>query len=84
MEKKRVFITVDKEAWEGTQRILKQTNISNIFYNEILNDFIRTQYRLLQELQQKKDAGINVTFGDFLRMMGNIVDEQCAPQVKLF
>lgn len=83
MEKKRVFISVDKEAWEGTQRILRECRISNQFYNELLNEFIRGQYKLLVALEDEKKAGKEVTLGSFLRLMGNIVDDLGGEQLKL-
>lgn len=83
MEKKRVFISVDKEAWEGTQRILRECKISNQFYNELLNEFIRSQYKLLTVLEQKKASGQEVTLGSFLRLMGDIVDDLGGEQLKL-
>lgn len=83
MEKKRAFISVDKEAWDGTQRILKDLGISNHFYNEMLNDFIRGQYRVLSVLKEKKEAGEQITMGSFLRIMGGIVDELSGEQIPL-
>lgn len=83
MEKKRVFISVDKEAWEGTQQILKDLRISNQIYNEMLNEFIRGQYKILSGIKQKREAGEELSMGSFLRMMGNIVDELGGDQLKL-
>lgn len=83
MDKKRAFILVDREAWEGTQRLLKEMKISNQVYNELLNEFIRAQYKLLQGLKEKKDSGEKVSLGDFLRMMGGILNELEDDQLKL-
>lgn len=83
MEKKKALISVDKEAWEGTQKLLKELKISNQIYNEMLNEFIRSQYKVLQGLRQKQVDGEPVTMADFLRMMAGILDEIQDDQMKL-
>lgn len=83
MDKKRVLIMADREAWEGTQRILKELHISNQVYNELLNGFIRSQYKLLQGLKDKRDSGEQITLGVFLKMMGGILDDLEDDQLKL-
>lgn len=75
MEKKKALISVDKEAWEGIQKLLKEMKISNQVFNEMLNEFIRGQYKILQALKEKKDAGEKVSMGDFLKLMGGILND---------
>lgn len=82
-EKKRALILVDREAWEGSQRLLKEMRISNQLFNEMLNYSIRSQYKLLQGLKKKQDAGEKVTLGDFLKMMGGILNEIDSDQLQL-
>lgn len=83
MRIKRALITVDADAWEGVQRLLPQLKIPKPVFNEILNTFIRSQYRLLSELKVKKDQGENITMGTFLRMMSVIADDLESDQLKL-
>lgn len=83
MEKKRVLIAVDKEAWESSQQLLKDMKISNQIFNEMLNEFIRSQYKLLKGLKEKRDQGQNVSMGDFLKIMGGIISDLGDDQIKL-
>lgn len=83
MEKKRVFIAVDKEAWEGSQQILKDLKISNQIFNEGLNIFIRGQYKMLLNLKEKRDKGEPISMGDFLKMMGGLLNDLESDQLNL-
>lgn len=83
MEKRKALISVDKEAWEGIQRLCKELHISRNIFNEILNQFLRGQYKMLQGLKDKRDSGVKVSMGDFLRMMGGILNELEDEQLKL-
>lgn len=62
MEKKRVFILVKQEAWEGIQTLLKENHISNQFFNACFNLFLEKQYEDLQEFTAKmrKKGGCSV------------------------
>lgn len=83
MTTKRTMITVDKEAWEGIQKLLPELKIPKPVFSEILNTFIRSQYRVLSELKVKKDQGEKITMGTFLRIMSVIADDLESDQLKL-
>lgn len=83
MKTKRALITVDQEAWEGIQALLPELNIPKSVFSAILNSFLRTQYKLLKGLKQKKDSGEKISMGTFLRMMGDMVSEFEDDQMKL-
>jgi len=83
MEMKRALISVDKEAYEGTHKLLKEMKISNQVYNAMINEFIRVQYKLLLGLKTRKDSGVPITMGDFLQLMGGIISDFEKDQLKL-
>lgn len=83
MTKKRVFIAVDQEAWDGSMKILRELKISRQVFNEMFNEYLRGQYRVLTEIKARREAGEVLTVGAFLRMMGNIVDDLEDDQLKL-
>lgn len=73
MEKKRAMIMVDKEAWEGIQALLKESNVHPQFFNEMLNIFIREQYNLLKGIVEKHKESGKLTTGDFYQLIGQMV-----------
>lgn len=74
---------MDKEAWEGVQRTLKELKINNQIFNEVLNEFVRGQYRILRELKTKTEAGEKVTLANVLQIMGRILAELESDQLRL-
>jgi hypothetical protein len=73
MEKKRAMIMVDKEAWEGIQALLKESNVHPQFFNEMLNMFIREQYNLLKGIVDANKKNGKLTTADFYQLIGQMI-----------
>lgn len=77
MPKKRAFISVDSDVWEGCQRICKELKISNIIFNEFFNYYLGKQYVILKELEELHKSGEQVTWLTYAKRAGaSIGDDQ--------
>jgi len=75
METKRALITVDKEAWEGIQKLLKEVKISNQLFNDVLNEYLRLEYDLLKDFKQRRKMNPTLSLQEFFSQMGRPVNE---------
>lgn len=64
---------VDKEAWEGIQALLKESNVHPQFFNEMLNMFIREQYNLLKGIVDANKKNGKLTTADFYQLIGQMI-----------
>jgi len=71
----RAFVTVHEEAWRNSQAILKELGISPAIYNSLLNAYVEKQYENLKILQKKKASGEPVSWLEFLKINGILLDD---------